>query len=308
MKDAALVAPSLPPSPTLAVVSPSIAGVTVPSPQADPQPSELGVSAASGAVLAIPTALPRRGGPRRPSPEVPSDPAALDVLAGQLEQLSAEERVAWALETFGERLVSSTSFGVQAAVMLHLVASVAPGLPVIFVDTGYLFPETYQFAEELTARLGLNLKVYQAAMTPARQEALYGRRWEQGLEALQAYNFQNKVEPMNRALQELGATAWLAGLRRNQSSTRAALRVIEPQRKTTKLYPIVDWTDRDIYQYLTKYDLPYHPLWDRGYVSVGDVHSTSPLTADLTPEQTRFNGLKRECGLHEVSDRVDFQI
>lgn len=225
-----------------------------------------------------------------------------------LEEASATERVRWAYEKFGDKLVMSTSFGVQAAATLHLATSIIPDIPVIFIDTGYLFPETYRFAEELTKRLNLNLKVYSPLSTAARQEALYGKRWEQGREGLEAYNFENKVEPMNRAIQELQAVAWISGLRRQQSSSREHLGAVQRQNKTYKIHPIIDWTDRDIYQYLSANGLPYHPLWDEGYVSVGDVHSTSKLQAGMTAEQTRFNGVKRECGLHELSNRVDFQI
>lgn len=225
-----------------------------------------------------------------------------------LDKASAEERVRWAVETFGDGLVMTTSFGIQAAVMLHLVTRIAPRIPVIFIDTGYLFPETYRFARDLTEKLDLNIKKFVPAMTAAEQEALHGKQWEQGLDGLKRYNFINKVEPMDRAVRELGATAWLAGLRRTQSSTREALPVVQRQNKITKVHPILDWDNRRIHQYLTQHGLPYHPLWEEGYVSVGDWHSTSKLLDGMKEEETRFGGLKRECGLHEVSGRSDFQI
>jgi phosphoadenosine phosphosulfate reductase len=226
----------------------------------------------------------------------------------ELEKASAQERIAWALDTLGEGLVLSTSFGVQSAVMLHLATQLKPNIPVVFVDTGYLFPETYRFADELTKRLRLNLHTYQPLMTPARQEALYGKRWEAGPEALAEYNFMNKVEPMNRALVELEAKGWLAGLRRKQSRSRSELPVVARQNKLLKVHPIIDWNDRKVYEYLKANDLPYHPLWDEGYVSVGDTHSTSKLLPGMKEEDTRFGGVKRECGLHEVTGRMDFQI
>ncbi|MGB0416956.1 MAG: phosphoadenylyl-sulfate reductase, partial [Coraliomargarita sp.] len=179
-----------------------------------------------------------------------------------LESLSAVDRVRWAHESYGDQLVLTTSFGVQSAVMLHLVTSQVPEIPVVFIDTGYLFPETYRFAEELTERLNLNLKIYRSQKSAAHQEAVHGKLWEQGLDGLDRYNKINKVEPMNRAVIELGAVAWLSGLRRNQSSTRENRPIAEKQNKTWKIYPILDWTDRDIYQYLTENNLPYHPLWD----------------------------------------------
>ncbi len=225
-----------------------------------------------------------------------------------LEKASAGERVRWAVEAFGDRLVMTTSFGIQSAVMLHLVTQIAPTIPVIFIDTGYLFPETYRFADELTRRLKLNLKTYVPATTAAQQEALHGKLWEQGLDGLKRYNFTNKVEPMDRAVRELAATAWLAGLRRSQSNTREALPVVQRQNKITKIHPIIDWDNRTVHRYLTQYDLPYHPLWEQGYVSVGDWHSTTKLEPGMNEQDTRFGGLKRECGLHEPSGRGDFDI
>ena len=113
---------------------------------------------------------------------------------------------------------------------------------------------------------------------------------------------------MNRAIRELGARAWLSGLRQDQSTSRSELKASEKQQKTYKIYPIFDWSDREVYNYLSKNALPYHPLWEEGYVSVGDWHSTSKLRDGMNPEDTRFGGLKRECGLHEASGSPDYQI
>lgn len=233
------------------------------------------------------------------------EPAAQNQILGPLD---ARARVRWALEQFGDGLVLSTSFGIQSAVMLHLVTTEAPGIPVIWIDTGYHFPETYRFADELEKRLGLNLQVFSPRITAARQEALHGKRWEGGKEGLEAYNRDNKVEPMNRALGELGASAWLSGLRRAQASSRSELEFLQKQNRTWKVHPILDWDNRQVHQYLTAHDLPYHPLWEEGYVSIGDWHSTSKLLDGMTEEETRFGGLKRECGLHEVSGQSDWQI
>ena len=226
---------------------------------------------------------------------------AVDLAAvnASLASASAEDRIAWAAARFGGTLVLSSSFGAQAAVMLSLATRVVPGIPVVFVDTGYLFPETYRFADELTTKLSLNLRVYRPALSSAWIETRHGKLWEQGADGLARYNRLVKVEPMQRALVELGACAWLAGLRRSQASTREKLDVVGQQDGRVKIHPIIDWTDRDVHRYLTQHGLPYHPLWEKGYVSIGDTHTSRPLTADLTPEQTRFFGLKRECGIHE---------
>lgn len=195
----------------------------------------------------------------------------------QLGNAEASSLVEWSAETFGDGLVMSTSFGIQAAVMLHLATIVKPDIPVIWVDTGYLPAETYEFARTLTKRLKLNLKIYQSPFSPARMEALFGKLWEKDdIESLNRYDQIRKVEPMQRALEELQATAWLAGLRRNQTDHRQSLSRIDKQDNLYKIYPILDWNAKDIYQYLTAYDLPYHPFFDLGYVSVGDWHSSRP--------------------------------
>ena len=222
--------------------------------------------------------------------------------------MDAAERISSAYTRYGNKLVMSTSFGIQSAVLLHLATRVFPEIPVIFVDTGYLFSETYRFARDLTRRLKLNMKKYQPAMSTAEHEALHGRLWEAGDHGIGRYNFVRKVEPMNRALKDLGAEVWMAGLRRAQSSTRKHLKVLALQNKIMKFYPIIDWTDEQVDDYILKNDLPNHPLREQGYVSVGDTHSTSRLLLGMKEEETRFNGIKRECGLHENSSRIDFQI
>jgi len=224
----------------------------------------------------------------------------LDSINAQLENKTAPEIINWAYDSFQEGLVLSTSFGIQSAVMLHLVTSIMPNIPVIWIDTGYLPAETYTFAQQLSQRLNLNLKVYQSPLSPARMEALYGKLWDrEDVESLNRYDQIRKVEPMQRALSELKATAWLAGLRRSQTSHRHELSTIAKQGEFYKVHPILNWHSRDIYQYLNQHNLPYHPYFDLGYVTVGDWHSSRPLMADDTDERdTRFKGIKQECGLH----------
>lgn len=209
-----------------------------------------------------------------------------------------EEVIAWAVGSFGEALVASTSFGATSAVMLHLIHRVAPKTPIICVDTGYLFAETYQFADALTKQLDLDVRFYSAEMSAARQEALYGRLWEQGEEGVKRYLQINKVEPMQRALDELGAEAWMAGLRSEQTTHRASLRRIDRQDGRIKIHPILNWSAEDVKAYMKRYDLPYHPMFEQGYRSIGDHHSTIPTTADMDPRDGRILGQTRECGLH----------
>ncbi len=227
---------------------------------------------------------------------------ALAPLNQKLASMSAPERVRWALENLEGTPVLSSSFGIQAAVMLHLVTREQADIPVILTDTGYLFPETYRFIDELSERLSLNLRIYRAQTSAAWQEARHGKLWEQGVEGISRYNQINKVEPMQRALRELQAGTWFSGLRRSQSDTRGRLEVLGLQNGLFKFLPIIDWSNKDVHYYLKEFDLPYHPLWEQGYVSVGDVHTTTKWEPGMSEADTRFNGLKRECGLHEVPE------
>ncbi len=224
----------------------------------------------------------------------------LGAINERLDGQSAEQRVEWALGHLPRAHVLSSSFGIQAAVMLHLVNSVEPGIPVIFIDTGYHFAETYRFADDLCERLDLNLKVYRAEISPAWQEARYGKRWEQGLAGINSYNRDTKVEPMRRAFEDLDVGSWFSGIRRGQSDTRKRVGLVECQWQRYKVHPIADWSERDIHRYLVRHGLPYHPLRDQGYVSVGDWHTTRALKDVDDPEQARFFGLTRECGLHST--------
>ncbi|MDH2379744.1 MULTISPECIES: phosphoadenosine phosphosulfate reductase [Providencia] len=229
----------------------------------------------------------------------PQQIAYLAEFNSQLEAMNALQRVEWAVEYLPTEFVLSSSFGIQAALTLHMVTQIVPNIPVILTDTGYLFPETYQFIEVLTDKLNLNLQVYRAKQSPAWQEALYGQLWTQGLDGIERYNQLNKVEPMERALHELQAQTWFSGLRREQSASRANLSVLGIGKGIFKVLPVIDWNNKQVYEYLTKYDLPYHPLWEQGYLSVGDTHTTRKWEEGMNEEDTRFFGLKRECGLHE---------
>jgi phosphoadenosine phosphosulfate reductase len=231
-------------------------------------------------------------------------PLDLEAARLQLEPLSAEERLRWAWQQFGDGLVLTTSFGIQSAVLLHMVsqldsASGSPGIPVIWVDTGYLPAETYHYAETLLQRLPLRLVVVQAELSPARMEALHGRLWQTGrLEDLQLYNRLRKVEPLDRAFRELGARCWASGVRGRQTDHRRTMQPIDPVRGAWSLRPLLSWTSKDVYYYMQRHALPQHPLFEQGYSTVGDWHSSAPDDGTTSGRDTRFQGLKQECGIH----------
>eukprot|EP00189_Rhodosorus_marinus_P008685 CAMPEP_0184751920 /NCGR_PEP_ID=MMETSP0315-20130426/43306_1 /TAXON_ID=101924 /ORGANISM="Rhodosorus marinus, Strain UTEX LB 2760" /LENGTH=350 /DNA_ID=CAMNT_0027231221 /DNA_START=186 /DNA_END=1238 /DNA_ORIENTATION=- len=217
-----------------------------------------------------------------------------------LKGLTAKERISWALERYGEGLVLTTSFGIQSAVILHMVTELKPDVKVVWVDTGYFPAETYKYMEELRTRLSLNLSIYQSEMSPAHMEALHGELWNNDkVEDIKLYNRIRKVEPLERAFRELGATAWVTGIRRTQTEFRKSLKHYEPSKGRAKLMPLLEWSSRDVAKYLKEHNLPKHPLEAEGYTTVGDWHSSRALTLDdLCERDTRFNGLIQECGIH----------
>lgn len=222
----------------------------------------------------------------------------LEAANAHLAGKSAQDVIAWACDEFGDGLVMSSSFGTQSAVMLHLVTQVKPDAPIIFIDTGFAFFDTYRFIDAMTDRLSLNLHVYQAKTSSAWTLARHGKLWEQGVDGTNKLDQIHKVEPMQRALIELNATATLAGLRRGQSEARKSMPRVMSIRGRYQVHPILDWSGKDVHDYLKKHDLPLHPLNDRGYASVGDWYNTLPITADQHEREGRFGGMKQECGLH----------
>ncbi|MEJ2088564.1 MAG: phosphoadenylyl-sulfate reductase, partial [Gammaproteobacteria bacterium] len=183
-----------------------------------------------------------------PAPEPAfTDTRHLENWNKRLEDLDAPGRVRCALEQLPGKHVLTSSFGAQAAVSLHMLTREAPDIPVILLDTGYLFPETYVFVDELTERLDLNVIVYRPRLSPAWQEARHGQRWNQGIEGIEQYNYDNKVEPMARALEELEVGTWFSGLRRSQAASRSDTPFLQYSGDHYKVCPIADWTDRDVF-------------------------------------------------------------
>lgn len=216
-----------------------------------------------------------------------------------LSKYSAQKRISWSLKNLPCTHIMSSSFGIQSIVLLHLIVTQKPNIPVILIDTGYLFPQTYHFIDFLTKKWNLNLKVFRSNISASWQEARYGKLWTKGVQGIDLYNTINKVEPMNLALKQLSAKTWFAGLRRQQSNSRSSLSYLSIQKNIFKVLPILDWSNTEIYAYIKQNKLTNHPLLEEGYVSVGDVHTTKKFEDGMLEEETRFFGLKRECGLHE---------
>ncbi len=216
-----------------------------------------------------------------------------------LEGCSAFARMDWATCNYLDKILLTTSFGAQSAAFLHLATQNFRDLPMLFIDTGYHFPETLEFAQTLTKKLRLNIQTIRPLLTPAQLEQKHGKLWEMGPEGLEKFHEIVRVEPLRRAMKQLEPQLWVAGLRRTSADSRKKLAVLSQNKKRLKLLPILDWTDRQVGEYLRQHSLPYHPLWSQGYVSIGDRVTTKRLDEVKDPDQLRHFGWKRECGIHE---------
>jgi phosphoadenosine phosphosulfate reductase len=208
------------------------------------------------------------------------------------EALSAEELVAWGVEHFHPRLALACSFQKEEAVLLDLLLSAQPDARVFALDTGVLFDETYETWRRVEERYGVRIEPY-AGPGLAEQAAEHGEGlWARAPDRCCALR---KVEPLSRALS--GLDAWITGVRREQSPTRAGASKLEwdDRHGLWKLNPLVDWTEQELWAHIAERELPYNPLHDRGYESIGCTHCTRPGAG----RAGRWAGSeKTECGLH----------
>jgi len=225
----------------------------------------------------------------------------LKSLNAAFEHRSAAEIVAWAVSTFDPHVAVSSSFGADSAVMLHLCTQVKPDIIVVTVDTGFLFPETIAFRDALAERLKLNLHVFRPVVSREAFLEEYGKMWRSNPDGCCAFN---KREPFERAKRELGLRCWMTGIRREQSHTRKrASIVVRDYDGLIKVCPILTWTARDVHEYLKRHDLPYHPLREKGFLSIGcqpeEGYCTVAVRPGEDPRSGRWAGFdKTECGLH----------
>ncbi len=218
-----------------------------------------------------------------------------------LEKLSPQDQLQWGYEQFNERFVLTTSFGIQSAVLLHMTLGLkcTKKPKVIWIDTGYLPKETYIYAEELTKLFELNLVVTQSPISPARMEAIYGRLWETGVQKdLEKYHQIRKVEPLENTLLKLNVHCWASGVRKGQTKNRQSMSHIDYIRERLTLRPLLNWSKKDIFYYMEKNNLPQHPLFEKGFSTVGDWHSSKAENSNQQGRSTRFGGISEECGIH----------
>ena len=213
-----------------------------------------------------------------------------------------QEVLAAAIERYAPKIVLACSFGAEDVVLVDMVHRIDPSLPLFYLDTDFLFQETYATRDRITAQYDLKpaqLLQIKSRLTPSEQAKQYG-------EALWAKDPDRccqlrKVEPLMRMLQ--GYDAWITGIRREQAPSRANAGLIERDNKfgLVKVNPLARWTWTDVWTYIKLYEIPYNPLHDQNYPSIGCTHCTAPVAPGEDPRAGRWkNFAKTECGLHKA--------
>ena len=219
----------------------------------------------------------------------------------KLLEMTAQEMLIWGHEKFKNKFAITTSFGIQSSVLLNLVSELClqRKIKIFWIDTGYLPPETYQYAEMLIQDLSLEVEVLQSELSPARMEAKYGKLWETNKESdLDKYHELRKIKPLENGLEKYNIQCWASGVRSSQTENRNKMKFLDVIRQRLSLRPLLDWTNKDIFYYMEENNLPAHPLFIKGYSTVGDWHSSSPDGIETQGRDTRFGGIKQECGIH----------
>ena len=219
----------------------------------------------------------------------------------EIVDMNPQEMLTWGYEKFDNQFAITTSFGIQSSVLLDMVSKLRlqKKIKIFWIDTGYLPLETYQYAEKLIEDLSLEVEVLQSELSPARMEAKYGRLWETNKESdLDKYHDLRKIKPLENGLKKYNISCWASGVRSSQTESRKKMKFLDVIRQRLSLRPLLNWTNKDIFYYMEENNLPAHPLFNKGYSSVGDWHSSGPDDIETKGRDTRFGGIKQECGIH----------
>jgi phosphoadenosine phosphosulfate reductase len=216
-----------------------------------------------------------------------------------LAAASPQDILRWAVAQFHPRLTMATAFGPEGCCLIHMLAEIEPRVRVFNLDTGYQFPQTLELRERLRERYGIEVELVRPDRTVAEYEAEHGgplftRRPDQCCH-------DRKVVPLRRAL--TGFDAWISAIRRDQTADRALAEVVQWDAKfaLVKVNPLLNWTKSDVWRFLLEHDIPYNPLHDQGYPSIGCWPCTHPVAAGAAERSGRWAGTgKTECGLHVI--------
>jgi len=219
------------------------------------------------------------------------------------ESWKPEQVLSWAFATYGDDVAIATGLGVEGMALLDIASRVNPELKVFTGDTEFLFSETYDLMDRVEERYGIKIERLYSELTPEEQERLYGKAlWARDPDDCCSLR---KVEPLRRKLATLDA--WVTGVRRDQTSERQSIRKVDWDHKfnLVKISPLADWTREMIWSYVVKQDVPYNPLHDQNYPSIGCTHCTRAVQPGEDPRAGRWSGFRKtECGLHTPSQPV----
>lgn len=225
-------------------------------------------------------------------------PGELERLSDGFEERPAQDVLRWALERFRPSIALACSFGAEDVALVDMVSKIDPTTMIFYLDTGALFPETYELIERVAERYRVQPLRAAPAIAAAEQARLYGDElWETQADLCCSIR---KVQPLTTVLRPL--SAWITGIRRRQSPARAGAGIIEWDRDfgLVKVNPLARWSDDDVWNYIAENEVPYNPLHDRGYPSIGCTHCTRPVEPGEDPRAGRWAGTdKNECGLHQ---------
>jgi phosphoadenosine phosphosulfate reductase len=227
-------------------------------------------------------------------------PAALERLeaaAARLEEEGPQATLEWAVDEFEGSIAIATGFGAEGVALIDIAAKLSPRPPIFYIDTGFLFPETHELRRRLEQRYDIEILARRPQLTPEQQEAAYGAKlWASDSDLCCSMR---KLEPLEGMLG--GLDAWVTAIRRDQTPARATARAVEWDRRwqLVKINPLVRWTKGDVWKYIAEHDVPYNPLHDRGFPSIGCTHCTRAVRDGEGERAGRWAGLvKTECGLH----------
>jgi phosphoadenosine phosphosulfate reductase len=228
----------------------------------------------------------------------------IEEAAEDLADASPQKVLQWAVDLFYPRLVMATAFGAEGCCILHMLADIEPNTHVINLDTGYQFPETLELRDRIRDRYGIDVELIRPELTVSEYEAehggpLYELRHDQCC-------YDRKVVPLRKAMDRIRPLAWISAIRKDQTEHRAVAGIVQwdAKFKVVKINPLLNWTKKDVWSFIMKNDVPYNPLHDHGYPSIGCQPCTRSVNAGEDERAGRWAGkVKTECGLHVIEHK-----
>lgn len=229
----------------------------------------------------------------------PGELDRIETAASGLDDAPPEETLRWAFDEFQEGATIATGFGAEGVALIDMAVRINPRVDVFFLDTAFLFPETYELRRRIEDRYRIEVRVFTSEITPEEQELRFGAKlWSTNPDLCCRLR---KLEPLKNALE--GRRAWITAIRQDQTFERSNARVVEwdYQWRLVKINPLVRWTASQVWGYIARNNVPYNPLHDRSYSSIGCTHCTQPVREGDNQRAGRWAGReKKECGMHVV--------